>query len=173
MNAHCLPRSTALLAPLRAAITSASAAAIATLATVAAVATLPSTVSAQYPEKPIRFIVPQAPGAATDTASRILVAELTTILGQQIIVDNRPGGGFTIGLDIIAKAAPDGYTIGMGPVGAMVISPNMMAKLPYDIEKDIFPVTLVTRGHLLLAVSPKLPVNSVAELMLYDFKPAA
>ena len=132
-----------------------------------AVAAMAGAAAAQYPDKPIRFIVPQAPGSATDTASRILIAELTTLLGQQIIVENRPGGGFTIGLDIIAKAAPDGYTLGMGPVGAMVISPNMMSKLPYDIEKDFQPVTLVTRGHLLLAVSPKLPVNTVAELIAY------
>ncbi len=156
MNAHLPSPRVALRSPLRTAMA---------VATAAIIATLGSAASAQYPEKPIRFIVPQAPGAATDTASRILVAELTTLLGQQIIVENRPGGGFTIGLDIVAKAVPDGYTIGMGPVGAMVISPNMMAKLPYDIEKDIFPVTLVTRGHLLLAVSPKLPVNSVAELI--------
>ena len=87
--------------------------------------------------------------------------------GQQIIIENRPGGGFTIGLDIVAKAAPDGYTIGMGPVGAVAISPNMMAKLPYDIEKDFQPVALITNGHLLLAVSPKLPVGSVAELIAY------
>ena len=122
---------------------------------------------AQYPEKPVRMIVPQAPGSATDTAARILAAEMVTQLGQQIIIENRPGGGFTIGLDIVAKAAPDGYTIGMGPVGAVAISPNMMAKLPYDIEKDFQPVALITNGHLLLAVSPKLPVGSVAELIAY------
>ena len=125
---------------------------------------------AQYPDKPIRMVVPQAPGSATDTAARILAAELGPQLGQQVIIENRPGGGFTIGLDIVAKAPPDGYTIGMGPVGAMVISPNMMAKLPYDIEKDFQAVTLVTRGHLLLAVSPNLPVNSVAELIAYAKK---
>ena len=123
--------------------------------------------SAQYPDKPIRMIVPQAPGAATDTAARILATEMATQLGQQIIIENRPGGGFTIGLDIVAKAAPDGYTIGMGPIGALAISPNMMAKLPYDIEKDFQPVALVTNGHLLLAASPKLPVNTVPELIAY------
>ena len=125
---------------------------------------------AQYPDKPIRMIVPQAPGSATDTAARILAAELGPILGQQIIIENRPGGGFTIGLGLVAKAPPDGYTIGMGPVGAVAISPNMMATLPYDIEKDFQPVALVTRGHLLLAVSPNLPVNSVAELIAYAKK---
>lgn len=125
---------------------------------------------AQYPDKPIRMIVPQAPGSATDTAARILATALGPQLGQQIIIDNRPGGGFSIGLDLVAKAAPDGYTIGMGPVGALAISPNMMAKLPYDIEKDFQPVALVTKGHLLLAVSPTLPVNSVADLVAYAKK---
>lgn len=125
---------------------------------------------AQYPDKPIRMIVPQAPGSATDTAARILATALGPQLGQQIIIDNRPGGGFSIGLDLVAKAAPDGYTIGMGPVGALAISPNMMSKLPYDIEKDFQPVALVTKGHLLLAVSPTLPVNSVADLVAYAKK---
>ncbi|WP_408597376.1 Bug family tripartite tricarboxylate transporter substrate binding protein [Limnohabitans sp.] len=125
---------------------------------------------ADYPDKPIRLIVPQAPGSATDTAARILASELSLQLGQTIVVENRPGGGFTIGLDLVAKAAPDGYTLGMGPVGSLAISPNMMAKLPYDIEKDFQPVALVTRGHMLLAVSPNLPVNSVAELIAYAKK---
>ena len=125
---------------------------------------------ADYPDKPIRMIVPQAPGSATDTAARILASELSLQLNQTIVVENRPGGGFTIGLDLVAKAAPDGYTIGMGPVGSLAISPNMMAKLPYDIEKDFQPVALVTRGHMLLAVSPNLPVNSVAELIAYAKK---
>ena len=125
---------------------------------------------ADYPEKPIRLIVPQAPGSATDTAARILASELSLQLSQTIVVENRPGGGFTIGLDLVAKAPPDGYTIGMGPVGSLAISPNMMAKLPYDIEKDFQPVALVTRGHMLLAVSPNLPVNSVAELIAYAKK---
>ena len=125
---------------------------------------------ADYPDKPIRMIVPQAPGSATDTAARILASELSLQLNQTIVVENRPGGGFTIGLDLVAKAAPDGYTIGMGPVGSLAISPNMMAKLPYDIEKDFQPVALVTRGHMLLSVSPNLPVNSVAELIAYAKK---
>ena len=125
---------------------------------------------AQYPEKSIRMIVPQAAGSATDTVARILVSELGPILGQTIVIENKPGGGFTIGLDIVAKAAPDGYTIGMGPIGAMAISPNMMSRMPYDVERDIQPVSMVTKGHLLLAVSPQLPINSVSELIAYAKK---
>src|SRR5437870_122159 len=71
----------------------------------------------QYPDKPIRLVVPQAPGSATDTVARILAAELGPQLGQQIIVENRPGGALTIGIDVVAKAAPDGYTLGVGPIG--------------------------------------------------------
>ena len=123
--------------------------------------------SAQYPEKPIRFVVPQAPGSATDTISRLVAPEMSKFLGQQVVVDNRPGGALTIGIDIVAKAPPDGYTIGMGPIGAMAITRHMVAKLPYNIERDLQPVAVVSKGHLLLAVSPALPVGSVQELIAY------
>jgi tripartite-type tricarboxylate transporter receptor subunit TctC len=122
---------------------------------------------AQYPDKPIRFVVPQAPGSATDTISRIVTPEMSKFLGQQVVVDNRPGGALTIGIDIIAKSPPDGYTIGMGPIGAMAITRHMVEKLPYNIERDLQPVALVSKGHLLLAVSPSLPVGSVQELIVY------
>jgi tripartite-type tricarboxylate transporter receptor subunit TctC len=126
--------------------------------------------SADYPDHPIRFIVPQAAGSATDTVARILGAELGKELGQPVIVDDRPGGALTIGLDLVAKSPSDGYTIGMGPIGALAINRHMVAKLPYDIERDFQPIALVARGHLLLAVSPKLPVKSVKELIDYAKK---
>jgi tripartite-type tricarboxylate transporter receptor subunit TctC len=126
--------------------------------------------SAEYPDHPIRLIVPQAAGSATDTAARILASELQRELGQTIVVDDRPGGALTIGLDLVAKSPPDGYTIGMGPIGGLAITRHMVAKMPYDIERDLQPICLVTRGHLLLAVSPKLPVNSVQELIDYAKK---
>src|ERR1700730_6566333 len=128
-------------------------------------AALPTAAWAEYPDRPIRLIVPQAAGSATDTVARILAAELGRELGAQIVVDDRPGGALTIGLDLTAKSEPDGYTIGMGPIGALAITRHMVAKLPYDIERDFQPIALVTRGHLLLAVSPSLPVNSVLELI--------
>ena len=113
---------------------------------------LPTGARAEYPERPIRFIVPQAAGSATDTVARILAAELGPILGTTVAVDDRPGGALTLGLDLVAKSAPDGYTIGMGPIGALAITRHMMTKLPYVIERDFQPVALVVRGHLLLAV---------------------
>jgi tripartite-type tricarboxylate transporter receptor subunit TctC len=131
------------------------------------VAALPVGARAEYPDRPIRFIVPQAAGSATDAVARILAAELGPILGTTVAVDDRPGGALTLGLDLVAKSSPDGYTIGMGPIGALAITRHMVARLPYVIERDFQPIALVVRGHLLLAVSPSLPVNSVAELIAY------
>jgi tripartite-type tricarboxylate transporter receptor subunit TctC len=87
-----------------------------------------------------------------------------------VVVDNRPGGALTIGIDAVAKSAPDGYTIGMGPVGALAITRHMVAKLPYDIERDLQPVALLTTGSMMLAVSPSLKINSVKELIEYARK---
>ncbi len=130
----------------------------------------PTSAVAEYPDRPIKFIVPQAPGSATDTVARIVAAELGKEIGQQIVVENRPGGALTIGIDLIAKSEPDGYTIGMGPIGALAITRHMVTRLPYNIERDLQPIALVTRGHLLLAVTPSLPVKSVRELIDYAKK---
>jgi tripartite-type tricarboxylate transporter receptor subunit TctC len=133
----------------------------------AAVLTMPAVARGQatYPDKPIRLIVPQAPGSATDTVARILGAELGNQLGQQIIVENKPGGALTIGIDFVAKSQPDGYTLGVGPIGALAITRHMVARLPYVIERDLTPVALISRGHLLLAASPKTNFNTVKELI--------
>src|SRR3954454_12075219 len=126
--------------------------------------------AAEYPDKPIRLIVPQAAGSATDPVARILAAGLANELGQQVIVDNRPGGALTIGLDVTAKSDPDGYTICMGPIGALAITRHMVAKLPYDIERDFQPIALVARGHMLLAVAPDAPFKTIPELIDYAKK---
>lgn len=126
--------------------------------------------AAEYPDRPIRLVVPQAAGSATDNVSRTLAPELGKQLGQNVVVDNRPGGALTIGIDAVAKAPPDGYTIGQGPVGALAITRHMVAKLPYDIERDLQPVAIVTTGYMLLAVSPKLPIHTVKELIDYAKK---
>jgi tripartite-type tricarboxylate transporter receptor subunit TctC len=125
----------------------------------------PVSAFAEFPEKPIRLIVPQAAGSATDTLARLLMAELAPIIGQTIVIENKPGAAFTIGLDLVAKAAPDGYTLGMGPVGALAISPNMIARVPYNVERDFQPIMLATRGHLLLAVSQRSPFRSVRDVI--------
>src|SRR5258706_15850812 len=144
--------------------------AVAGLLLAGAAAFYPACAAAQYPDRALRLVVPQAAGSATDTVARILAPEMARPLGQPVVVENRPGGALTIGIDAVAKAAPDGYTIGMGPIGALAITRHMVAKLPYDIERDLQPVALVARGHLLLAVSPTIPVNSVRELIAYAQK---
>ena len=131
---------------------------------------LATSAAAQYPDRPIHLIVPQAAGSATDTLARILAAALAGEIGQQIIVDDRPGGALTVGLDLTAKSPPDGYTLGMGPIGALAITRHLVAHLPYDIERDFQPIVVVTRGHLLLAVSPAVPFKTVAELIDYAKK---
>ncbi len=122
---------------------------------------------AQYPAKPIRLIVPQAAGSNTDIVARALAAELSPIFGQPLIIDNRPGAGLIIGLELTAKSAPDGYTLCMSPIGALAISPHMFDKLPYVIERDFQPIAQLTNGPLMLAVNSSLPVKTVRELLDY------
>src|SRR3954468_20901190 len=123
--------------------------------------------AAAYPDRPLRYIVPQAPGSASDTSARIVAFELTRILGQQVIVDNRPGGGLTIGIDMVVRAAPDGYTIGYGNIGGLAINRVILPKVPYDSLKDVQPIAQTNTGNQLLAVSNSLPVKSVRELIDY------
>jgi tripartite-type tricarboxylate transporter receptor subunit TctC len=123
--------------------------------------------AAEYPDRPIHLIVPQAAGSATDTLARIFAASFGDALGQQIVVDDRPGGALTVGMDLTAKAAPDGYTLCMSPIGALALTSNMVEHVPYDVTKDFTPIGLVTRGSLLLAVPPSSPFHSVKELIDY------
>ena len=119
----------------------------------------------QYPSRPIRMIVPQAPGSASDTVARLLAAELTTQMKQQVVVDNRPGGALQLGLELTSRAAPDGYTIGYCMIGAMAISPNMLSRPPVNIEKDLLPISQTTTGQMLLAASPGAQMNSVKDVI--------
>ena len=120
-----------------------------------------------YPSRPIRMIVPQAPGSASDTVARLLAAELSPRLGQQVVVDNRPGGALMIGMEMTARAAPDGYTIGYAPVGGLVISPNVSGKPPYDSNKDFAAIIMTAFNTMLLASHPNLAVKNVRELIDY------
>ena len=131
-----------------------------------AIATVASDVLAQsYPARPIRLIVPQAPGSASDNIARIVAVELSQQIGQQIVVDNRPGGGFAIGMGLTAQATPDGYTLGYAPIGALAISPNMFRKTPYNVLKDFQPVALIATNQMLLAASPKHPFKTIREVV--------
>jgi len=136
------------------------------LALLTLAASAPS-IAQDYPSRPIRMIVPQASGSASDTVARIIAAELTTRLKQQVIVDNRPGGALQLGLEIAAKSPPDGYTISYAMIGALAISPNMLQKPPINIQKDLAPISQTTTGQMLLAVSPTTPFKSVRDVITY------
>jgi tripartite-type tricarboxylate transporter receptor subunit TctC len=136
----------------------------ATAACALALAALPAPAQ-DYPSRPIRMIVPQAPGSASDTVARIIAAELTTQMKQQVVVDNRPGGALLLGLDITSRSSPDGYTIGYAMIGALAISPNMVKKPPLDVRKELLPIAQTTTGQMLLAASPTTPFKSVREVI--------
>ena len=139
------------------------------LSTVALLACFLASIAAaqSYPARPIRLIVPQAPGSASDTIARIVAIELARQLGQQVVVDNRPGGALIIGMNLTAKATPDGYTIGYAPVGALAIGPNLARNVPFDVLKDFQPVAQIASNQMLLAASPSLPLKSVREVVDY------
>ena len=120
-----------------------------------------------YPSRPIRMIVPQAPGSASDTVARIVSAELTSRLKQQVVVDNRPGGALLLGLDLTAKAPPDGYTIGYAMIGALAISPNVVSKSPFNVLKDLQSVAQTTTGQMLLAAGPGTSFRSVRDVIAF------
>jgi tripartite-type tricarboxylate transporter receptor subunit TctC len=120
-----------------------------------------------YPAKTIKLVVPFPPGGSTDIFARTIGNKLSEALKQQVIIDNRPGAGGSIGADAVAKSAPDGYTLLMGHIGTLAVNPAIYPRLPYDPQKDFAPVTLVATVPNILVVSPSLPVNSVAELVAY------
>ena len=129
---------------------------------------------APYPAKPIRFIVPFAPGGVSDIVARTIAAKMGESLGQQVLIENRGGAGGTLGMDLLAKAAPDGYTIATGNISTQAIATSVYRKLPYDPLKDFAPISLVATATNVLAASPKLPVSSVRELVAYGkAKPGA
>jgi tripartite-type tricarboxylate transporter receptor subunit TctC len=120
-----------------------------------------------YPAKPVRLIVPYAAGGPLDDAARIVGQRLTEIWGQAVVVDNRGGAGGSIGADVVAKSAPDGYTLLLGNAGPMTINPSLQKALPYDPQRDLAPITLVSASPMVLVVHPSLPVKSVPDLVRF------
>jgi tripartite-type tricarboxylate transporter receptor subunit TctC len=136
-------------------------------ATLALLAALPAPAGAQTRiSHPIRLIVPYVPGGGTDILSRLLGPAIGDEFGQQVVIDNRPGGGSTIGTQIVAKAAPDGTTIGMIDA-AFITNPSLVARLPYDTLKDFTPIVLVATSPLVMVVPTSLPVKTVREFVAY------
>ena len=130
---------------------------------------LASSVAAQdtYPSKPIRILVGYAAGGGNDIIVRVMQPEMQKGLGQPVIVENRPGAQGIIAADLAAKAAPDGYTIMMGPSGPMTINPATYSKLSYDPVRDFAPISMICSFPLIVTVDPKLPIHSVKELIAY------
>lgn len=125
----------------------------------------PAIIAAQnYPTRTIRIIVPYAPGGSTDVVFRLLAPRLSEDLGQPVVVDNRPGGSSTIGLDLAAKSPPDGHTWGT-PNITFGANPSLMKKMPFDSEKDLVPVSQVTVVTMVLSLHPSVPARSVKELL--------
>jgi tripartite-type tricarboxylate transporter receptor subunit TctC len=121
-------------------------------------------VAQAYPTKSVRIVVPYAPGGNTDFTARVIATKLTDVLGQQVVVENRPGGGTNIGSDLVAKAPADGYTLLMGGA-SNAINMSLYQKLPYDTLRDFAPVILCVKGANVLSVHPSLPAKNVKELI--------
>jgi len=118
-----------------------------------------------YPSKVIRLVVPSAPGGGSDLVGRTLAQKMAPALGQQIIIENRAGAGGRIGAEVVARAAPDGYTLLIGTSSLMVVAPALYPKLPYDMAKDFAPVSLLGSAAYVLVVHPSVPAKSVKELV--------
>ena len=134
------------------------------LACCAAFAALPALAQPLYPTRPIRFVVPFPPGGGNDIVGRIVAVKLSDGLGQQVVVDNRGGAGGTVGTDIAAKAAPDGYTLLINNI-SLAVNHTLMPRLPYDTLRDLAPVSLVGRQANIVVVHPVLAAKSVQELL--------
>ena len=137
------------------------------VATLACALCLSVALAQDFPNKRITVIVPFPPGGSSDTTMRLMSNKLKDILGQPIIIDTRPGANGTIGAGMVARSAPDGYTLLIASIGTFAITPSLIANLPYHTRKDLEPLTLAVRTPNVMVVRNSLPVNSVAELMEY------
>jgi tripartite-type tricarboxylate transporter receptor subunit TctC len=120
---------------------------------------------ANYPDQPIRLIVPFPPAGGTDTVARLLAEKITTAQGWNLVIDNRPGAGGNIGMDVLAKSKPDGYTLGVGQTANLAINPALYPKMPYAALKDFAPVALIAGQPLVLVVKAESPYKSLADLV--------
>jgi len=126
----------------------------------------PGAAAGAYPNKPIRMVVPSAPGGGTDIIARLVAQGLTESWGQTVVVDNRGGAGGIVGVTMVAKgSAPDGYTMLLGSVGHLSFAPAIRRNLEYDSQKDLTPITLVANQPFVVATAQSLPVNSMKELI--------
>src|SRR5687768_205977 len=132
----------------------------------AAIAAAGAFAQAGYPAKPVRIVVPSSAGGGTDIVARILSPKLSERLGQQIVIDNRPGAGTMIGIELAAKSPPDGYTILVAP-STLALNPVVYKRVPYDVTRDLTPITQIVGSTSIIVVHPSLPVKSVKELIAF------
>ena len=136
------------------------------IAVVIALAGVATALHAQnYPNKPVRFIVPQPPGGGADIVGRVAALKLQEALGQQFVVDNRSGAGGIVGAELVARAPADGYTLLLGYTGVLTIMPSLHRNLPYRPLEDFSPVSVVAASPLILTVHPGLKANTMADLL--------
>jgi tripartite-type tricarboxylate transporter receptor subunit TctC len=140
---------------------------IAILVTALAGFTVPGFSQEPYPSKPIRIVVGYSAGGGNDIIVRVMTPEMQKGLGQPVIVDNKPGAQSIIAAELVAKSAPDGYTLLMGPSGPMTINPSTYSKLPYHPQRDFAPISMICSFPLVVVVDPRLPIKSVKELIDY------
>ena len=124
-----------------------------------------SSFAQNYPDRPIKLIIPYTPGGGTDTVGRMLAEKIATDLKWTILVDNKPGAGGNIGMDLVAKAKPDGYTLGMGQTSNLAINPALMSKMPFDAVNDLVPVAFVAEVPMVLVVTASSPWKNLGDLI--------
>lgn len=125
------------------------------------------TAAAAYPEKPIRFVIPSAPGGSPDILMRVLLAEMSKQMGATFVVENKPGASFVLGTMDIVRAPPDGYTLGYGNIVSLAVNRSLQDKLPYDVERDLTLISNCVRVYNMLAVNNSVPVRTVPELIAH------
>ena len=142
--------------------------AIAAAFTLSLTCAIGSVCAQNFPTRPVRFVVPFAPGGSTDTLARTIGQKLSDYLGEQVVVDNRPGANGDIGMLLVARAAPDGYTVVLGYIANLGIGPSLYAKMPYDPVKDFAPITQVAGASNILVVHPSVPATDFKEFIAYS-----
>ena len=143
---------------------------VALAAALCGAAALPAFADDAFPSKPIRFIVPYAAGGTTDLVARTVGAHMSQTLGQTVIIENRGGAGGNLGMDAVAKSAPDGYTVGMGAISTNALNPHIYRKMSFDPRKDFSAIGLLGNSTIVLEVGASVPVKNVAELRAWATK---
>ena len=137
------------------------------LALAAAIVAASAFAQSEWPSRPVRYIVPLAPGGTADGVARVMAERLSALWRMQVLVENRAGGNTIIGTEAIARAAPDGYTIGMGIITSQAANPFLYPKLAYDVEKDFTPIVLIATSPVFLIVHPSVPAKNLQEFLAY------